>query len=133
MKSLLADVLLRLSELSCMASNVYHEARGEPEVGQVAVAQVVMNRVASGHYPGTVCDVVHQRAQFSWTRVQVPEPSGKAWWRSVHVAARVLYGQEPDVVDGATHFHTPAVNPHWAQAFRRVRTIGDHTFYEEKR
>lgn len=133
MKPQLADVLFRLSELTCLASNVYHEARGEPEVGQVAVAQVTINRVASGRYPDSICETVHQRAQFSWTRGRVQEPSGKAWWQSVHVATRALYGGEPNPVGNATHFHAPSVSPRWAQAFHKIRTIGNHTFYEEKK
>src|SRR3954453_10045701 len=78
--------------IACLALNVYFEARGEPEAGQYAVAEVTMNRVASPYYPDTVCDVVYQKnwdsirgryvAAFSWTEFRsLPEPRGREWRR----------------------------------------------------
>src|SRR5882672_3004751 len=61
--------------IACLARNVYFEARGEPEAGQYAVAEVTMNRKASGRYPNTVCGVVYERQAFSWTAADIlPEP-----------------------------------------------------------
>ena len=73
--------------LRCLARNVYFEARGEPEAGQYAVAEVTMNRKVSGRYPNTVCGVVYERQAFSWTAVDIlPEPEGEAWSRAQEIA-----------------------------------------------
>ena len=90
-----------IQNLTCLALNVYHEARGEPTAGQYAVAKVTMNRVASKHYPDTICQVVFQKnwdwlrrryvSAFSWTELKtIPKPEGKAWERAWQ-AAEALY------------------------------------------
>ena len=127
--------------LGCLARNVYYEARGEPAAGQYAVAEVTMNRKASGRYADTVCAVVYQRnwdpirrryvAAFSWTELgELDEPSGDAWRRAREVAEAVYYQTHAPALEGALFFHASYVNPDWAKDKRRVARIGRHIFYK---
>lgn len=122
----------------CLAEAVYFEARSEPEAGQAAVAQVVLNRAASGLYPNNVCGVVYQNrkhfkaCQFSFAcegkalRVTEQEP----WAQAVRVANAVMDGKTYlSDVGGATHYHADYVKPRWARRLKKMDTIGRHTFY----
>jgi spore germination cell wall hydrolase CwlJ-like protein len=125
----------------CLADAVYFEARGEPVRGQMAVAQVVMNRVFSGYYPGSVCGVVYQNAhrhlacQFSFAcdgiadRVKEPD----AMDRAERIAKATLDGKYwlPDV-GKATHYHAYWVHPWWVHEMRKLDRIGVHTFYRPR-
>ncbi len=130
----------RQHDLACLARNIYFEARGEPMAGQFAVAEVTMNRVASKHYPNTVCEVVHQRrwdrirkryvSAFSWTELDsVPEPKGEAWRRAVSAAEAVYDNREAPRVDGALFYHARSIRPRWAKRKKPVARIGRHVFY----
>src|SRR5438128_3638104 len=101
--------------LTCLARNVYFEARGEPAAGQYAVAEVTMNRYASGRYADTVCGVVYQKnwdplrkryvGAFSWTELgELPAPGGAEWLRAVTIAQAVYTGSEDPVLDDRTMF-----------------------------
>jgi spore germination cell wall hydrolase CwlJ-like protein len=127
--------------VACLARNVYYEARGEPTAGQYAVAEVTMNRRASGRYPDSVCEVVYQRnwdplrrryvAAFSWTELgELDEPSGEAWRRAREVAETVYYEMHAPALDGSLFFHATYVNPSWSKDKRRVVRIGRHIFYK---
>jgi spore germination cell wall hydrolase CwlJ-like protein len=127
-------------DLMCLAHNVYYEARGEPEKGQRAVAEVTMNRVASGRYPDKVCEVVYQKnwdtirkryvGAFSWTEFRfLPNPGGEAWKQAWQAAESVYYGTEPPVVEGATHYHANYIKPDWAHDRTPIARIGRHIFY----
>lgn len=121
----------------CLAEAVYYEARSETRSGQKAVAEVVLNRIRSKHYPDTVCGVVYQGSerrtgcQFSFTcdGSMDTAPKGKSWERSKDVAALVLSGGVKPFTNGATHYHTTAVNPVWAANLRMTRRVGSHVFY----
>jgi spore germination cell wall hydrolase CwlJ-like protein len=117
--------------LFCLAQNIYFEARSQPLIEQVAVAQVVMNRVRSPHYPNSVCDVVWERRQFSWTHDGKSDSprNVSAWVEANQIASLVLSPGFPDLVDGATHYHAHYVSPSWASALESVATIGTHKFY----
>jgi N-acetylmuramoyl-L-alanine amidase len=126
--------------LTCLARNVYFEARGEPLAGQYAVAEVTMNRKASGRYPATICEVVHQQnwdpirgryvGAFSWTELDsLPTPSGEEWQRAWQVAEEVYYQRRSPALHGALFFHATHIQPAWAQEKRRVARIGNHVFY----
>lgn len=128
-------------DLLCLAKNVYFEARGEPLAGQHAVAEVTMNRRASGHYPSTICGVVYQKnwdplrkryvGAFSWTEFDVlPPPAGEAWLQAWEVSEAVYYGREPPVLDGAMHFHATTIKPDWARGKKALARIGGHVFYK---
>lgn len=119
----------RRTDVQCLAANVYHEARGEPRMGQLAVAEVTMNRVASPRFPDSVCRVVHQEAAFSWTLGDALLPRGPAWRQAVEVAASVYDGEHSPVVPGALHYHVHGIEPAWARANEPIRTIGRHVFY----
>ena len=127
-------------ELTCLAMNVYYEARGEPVEGQYGVAEVTMNRVDDPRYPDTVCGVVYQQrwdylrkrhvSAFSWTEFDaVPEPEGEAWERAVEVADATFYGRRSESLDGAVHYHSVHIRPSWARGKDPVAKIGRHAFY----
>jgi spore germination cell wall hydrolase CwlJ-like protein len=124
-------------ELKCLAEALYFEARGETVKGQVAVAEVIMNRVKSERFPSTACDVINQgtgrkhRCQFSYTCDGLAETISEpvAYSRVSKVARAVLDGRVPDLTDGATHYHTTAVNPKWSKVYVKTASIGDHVFY----
>ena len=127
----------RTRALQCLTAAIYYEAASEPDAGQRAVAQVVLNRVAHPSYPNTVCGVVYQGSerstgcQFSFTcdgslaRV----PSRMFWDRAQRVAADALTGLVYAPVGLATHYHTIAVHPYWAPSLNYLGTIGAHRFY----
>ena len=127
----------RSRALQCLTAAIYYEAASEPDAGQAAVAQVVLNRVAHPSYPNTVCGVVYQGSerstgcQFSFTcdgslaRV----PSRMFWLRAENVARMALSGQVYASVGLATHYHTIAVHPYWAPKLHYLTTIGAHRFY----
>lgn len=126
--------------LTCLARNVYYEARGEPAAGQYAVAEVTMNRQASQRYPDTVCEVVYQRswdpirrryvAAFSWTELgELDEPGGEEWQRARKIAEAVYYQRHTPALQGALFFHATYVKPDWAQGKQPVARIGRHVFY----
>ena len=129
------------SDLDCLALNIYHEARGETEEGQVAVAQVVMNRVAHERFPENICEVIKQGGewprgycQFSWWcdgRKDTPE-EGKSWTASRDLAREVLHGKHKDPTKGALWYHATHVSPAWRKAFQEGPTIGKHIFYRPK-
>jgi hypothetical protein len=127
----------RSRALQCLTAAIYYEAASEPDAGQRAVAQVVLNRVAHPAYPKTVCGVVYQGSekntgcQFSFTcdgslaRV----PSRMFWQRAENVARDALSGFVYAPVGLATHYHTVAVHPYWAPTLTYLGTIGAHRFY----
>lgn len=130
----------RRADLTCLAKNVYYEARGEPLAGQYAVAEVTLNRVASALFPDTVCAVVHEQrwdpvrrryvGAFSWTELKpMPVPGGLAWARATAVASAVYDNREAPLVDGALFYHATYIVPHWAKSKTRVARIGRHLFY----
>jgi len=120
-----------LSSVLCLAMNIYGEARGEPLEGQIAVAQVTLNRVAHPDYPDTVCAVVFQENQFSWTRKQLLIREPKAAMTSFLLAGTILIAPPEDVTQGATHFLSGNRFPDWADQMTQVATIGNHRFFKD--
>lgn len=114
------------SSLICLALTIYHEARGEPILGQQAVAEVVLNRVDKRNQ--TVCQVVYEPKQFSWSNTRgVPKPS-RDWDSSVQLARSYLDGEKnTSVTNGAQYFHTNSI-PLSCKA-KNVKRIGNHVFY----
>ena len=123
--------MLLKSALVCLALNVYHEARDQPLAGQIAVAQVVVNRVLHEDYPSSVCSVVKQKNQFSWLWDDIDDKpyEKEAWKFSQRVAKSVLDGRTTEIVEGATHYHATSVKPGWARKFHKVVQIDKHIFY----
>lgn len=114
----------------CLALNVYHEARGEPLQGQVAVAHVTVNRARERNM--RVCDVVFEPGQFSWTIKDPRVTDEAAWQRSLQVAKRVYARRAPDPTAGANHYHATYVAPRWAAGMARTTAIGRHIFYTDR-
>jgi len=117
-------------ELNCLAIGVYYESKGEPLEGQLAVAEVILNRSESGRFPRTVCGVLKQRGQFSFVRGgQLPQPSeGSRAWKTALAVAKVARDDMWDSrVSDALYFHARYVSPGWRRA--RVGSVGNHVFY----
>lgn len=128
--------------IMCLALNIYHEARGEPLAGQLAVAQVVLNRVKSPKFPDTVCEVVHQgqynkttpiknRCQFSWWcdgKSDVPKDN-TAWEEIAELATKLVTKQNVDITEGALYYHTTNIDPYWSKQFKQTVIINSHVFY----
>jgi len=121
----------------CLADAIYFEARAEPERGQMAVAQVVVNRAFSGFYPKDICGVVYQNAdrrscQFSFACDGKPKTIDEhdAWARADRIAQQILDGQIylPEVAK-STHFHAVYVHPNWVREMKKVTNYGIHNFY----
>ena len=128
-------------EQRCLAQAIYFEARSEPEEGQAAVAQVVLNRAMSGLYPGSVCGVVFQNqerrnaCQFSFTCDGHPlrMTEADAWTNAVRIAHEVTDGSTyVSDIGGSTHYHANYVTPFWARSLKRMEVIGHHIFYALK-
>jgi len=136
-------VKLAEGEKICLAQAIYHEARGESREGQLAVANVIINRAMSKKYPSTICGVVFQNADRGRYKCQFTfacdgrSDMGReraAWNRSIKMAEDAFYefqrGERPGVVPNSVLFyHTTAVAPRWSHTFKRVAAIGSHLFY----
>jgi spore germination cell wall hydrolase CwlJ-like protein len=124
-------------EIDCLAKAVYYEARSEDSTGQMAVAEVVMNRVRDPRFPKTVCDVVYQGhyrdtgCQFTFTCDGSLRhiPVGGAWEQAKAVALNVALGLSKPITNHATHYHTDYVNPYWKAGMVETKVIGTHIFY----
>ena len=130
----------------CMALNMYHEAKNQSMLGQIAVGQVVMNRVEDTRFPDNVCDVITEavtykgtdkpvlhKCQFSWYcdgQKDEPKYHSEEWWNAQEYASIVLSGTIVlDVTEGATHYHATYVRPAWAKTKTRTTRIDRHIFY----
>lgn len=117
-----------LEGLLWLTLNVYHEARSEPQVGQVAIVHVTLNRAKEKNMP--VKDVIKQPYQFSWTfqkKNYVPDDT-KAFLQclqSVYIAL-----QTSDITQGATHYHLDTIDPYWASDYTYIDQFGSHKFYK---
>lgn len=125
------------AQWKCLSEALYFEARGETVKGQFAVAEVIMNRVASARFPGSLCAVINQgtgrkyQCQFTYTCDGNPENihEARAFARVSKVARAVMDGKAPKLTDGATHYHTTAVRPRWSRVYTKTARIGVHIFY----
>ena len=136
-----------LEGLACLALNIYHEARDQPIEGQVAVAQVVMERVKSNKYPNSICEVVMQGPTYSWSiNYPIKHRCQFSWYcdgksdrihdmetfNSIYLFTTGLVDGTmilKDVTEGATHYHADYVSPDWAKTKTKTIEIEDHIFY----
>ncbi len=136
-------------ERGCLALAIYHEARGEPEAGQRAVAAVILNRVLSTRYPASVCGVVYQNAQrlngcqFSFACDGKPDDAGdgnrivRESWVKANLVARTAFSRYKsgdlgeDLPASVLYYHSLSVSPRWARSMQRVAQIGEHVFYSQ--
>lgn len=119
-------------ELKCLAQAVYFEARGEPLDGQLAVAEVVINRATSGLYPTDYCSVITQPAQFSFVRrgvIPQADESSTAWRRAKAVAQIAQQNLWETQAADALYFHATYVRPSWARQKHQLAQIDTHIFY----
>lgn len=119
------------AELECLAGAIYFESKGEPLEGQLAVAEVVLNRTKSGKFPTTICGVVKQRHQFSFVRGGRFPPIARAsaaWRKAVAMAHIALDDLADSRVSKAMFFHATYVRPSW-RGLKRVAQVGNHIFY----
>ena len=117
------------NEMRCLAGAIYFEAKGEPLSGQLAVAEVILNRTKSGNFPKSVCSVVTQRGQFSFVRGgHVPSvPSNRQYRTAIAVARVALADSWDSPASNAMYFHARQVTPGWHR--QQVASIGNHIFY----
>ena len=136
----------------CLAQNIYHEARGEIIDGQIAVSNVVVNRVKSKQFPNDICSVVYQRnqiviidrvlkflripafCQFSWTcdlKSNDAYSDLESWNNSLMLAQKIILDSD-DLTNGATHYYNPdkVPTPSWANKLTKTIVIGNHHFYK---
>lgn len=119
-------------DMMCLAQAVYFEARGEPIEGQLAVAEVVINRAKSDLYPDGYCDVIKQPAQFSFVhhgRIPAADESSDAWQRAVAIAEIAQQNLWQSKAADALYFHATYVNPGWAHRKVELAQIDTHIFY----
>ncbi|MFU7527085.1 cell wall hydrolase [Qipengyuania sp. ASV99] len=119
-------------QMRCLAGAVYFESRGEPLAGQLAVAQVIINRSEDRRWPASYCGVVYQRSQFSFVRGgQMPNinTSSQAWNRAKAVARIAHEGLWESEASDAVYFHATHVSPRWSRAKTRLAQIDTHVFY----
>lgn len=130
----------RSPEWSCLAEAIYFEARGESVLGQIAVAEVILNRVDSSAWPNSVCGVIRQgedranACQFSYRcDGRSDQPTEHAAYERIGKVARVMLDGKPRILtDKATHYHNTRVQPRWAKRMVKTAKIGEHMFYRKR-
>lgn len=122
----------QITEAECLASTIYHEARGEPVQGQIAVAGVVIKRTRTPGFRKSICAVVRQPGQFSFVRqglIPRPKSGDQSWRASIRLANMLMAGQLKSPTPEAIYFHSNSVAPSWAVAATPEAVIGAHSFY----
>lgn len=125
-------------ELDCLANNIYFEARNQSNLGQLAVGLVTVTRAEHERWSKTICGVVYDHKQFTWTWDK-KQKIGKhkdslEYLRAVNLASRILYGEFDSMREmfNADHYHTTAVHPGWANRLAKIATIDNHIFYVDQ-
>jgi spore germination cell wall hydrolase CwlJ-like protein len=134
-----AQANINKKQAYCLAQNIFFESRNEPLVGQQMVAEVTLNRVASKSYPNTICKVVWQRKQFSWTHDgKHDNPDRMSYldresWKTIQKAVTIILSDTDTYLPktGATHYHANYVKPYWARDMKYVGKVGTHLFYKK--
>ncbi len=120
--------------ITCLALNIYHEARGETLEGQVSVAQVTLNRRDHPYWPDTVCEVVYDKGQFDWVHRKADHiPHEKDLYKRIErIAYEVMYSNVVDPTQGSVFYHATRLNSDsisWVSYMDESHTIGNHLFY----
>lgn len=115
---------LKPQQMKCLADNVYYEARGEPNKGQMLVARVTLNR-AKLYHNGDICKAVYAKNQFSWTLKRQSRPEPEVYANAAKAAYAALWYYKP-----VYYFHSVYVRPPWAAKKKIVTKVGNHIFYE---
>ena len=126
-------------QMSCLAEALYFEARGEPIKGQLAVGEVILNRVDDARYPGSICNVINQgtgrrfACQFTYTcdgKLETVHEQ-KPYEMALKIAKILMTTHDRKLTKGSTHYHSNYVNPRWSKKFERVAKFGRHIFYRQ--
>ena len=132
-------------QVECLSEALYFEGRSESEKGQRAIAEVILNRVASKSYPSTICTVVRQAkfypsggidlhsCQFSYYCDGKPEDykEGRAFISTHTLSYSIMQSTATNITQGATHYHSNTTNPYWTASLVFTTQIGDHLFYKK--
>lgn len=126
-----SEICSAISRCNKLAEAIIFEARGEPDIGKVAVAYVILNRVKDPRWGSSIREVVHQPRQFSYLKDKHKQkpPTQKDWSRARKIAHDVILGATSNPVGNATHYHATHVKPKWAKKLEPVAKIGQHIFY----
>lgn len=119
------------NDLECLTKNIYYEAGVESQVGKFAVAHVTVNRLKTGHWGNSICQVVYAKKQFSWTVAKkLPRLESKLWAESESVARKVLAGHRVRGLTRSLYYHAVYIkDPTWVDAQYEAGQIGNHVFY----
>ena len=126
-------------EMNCLALNVYHEARHLSLVAQIGIIKVVNNRIKSPKFPSTICNVVWQTKQFSWTHDgKSDRPYEERVFKIIQIFSREIWSKLDEIGDithGATHYHADWLKqkPCWVDSMQYLTTLGEHLYYKEKK
>ena len=140
-----SDNTINPTQVQCLSEALYFEGRSESEEGQLAIAEVILNRVLSKSFPNTICEVVRQTkfypsggidlhsCQFSYYCDGKPEDykEGKAFISTVRLSYSIIDSDPTNLTKGATHYHSTTANPYWASSLVLTTQIGDHLFYRK--
>jgi len=120
-------------DVDCMAKNIYYEAGIESKVGKYAVGHITMNRLDTGYWGKSVCDVVYSKNQFSWTRLKkLPKPDPHGWAEAQSIAWDVIHGYQVKSLSKSLFYHADYIkDPHWVDQTHKVTQIGRHIFYNK--
>ena len=126
-------------QMSCLAEALYFEARGEPIKGQLAVGEVILNRVEDTRYPSSICKVINQgtgrrfACQFTYTCDGKLETvhERKPYEMALKIAKILMTTHDGKLTRGSTHYHSNYVKPKWSKKFERVAKFGRHIFYRQ--
>jgi spore germination cell wall hydrolase CwlJ-like protein len=134
----IAQAEISKRETYCLAQNIFFEARSESLASQAMIAEVTFNRALSKNFPNTICEVVWQRKQFSWTHDgKHDDPTRMSFldreaWKEIYKAAELIINNPEGYLPktGATHYHADYVRPYWASEMKYLGKVGSHLFYK---
>ena len=118
------------NEMKCLSLNAYFESKGESDKGMLAVIHTTLNRVKDNRFPKTVCGVVYQKAQYSWTRYNPKVKEQEQYARAERLVKEVVEGKHKDNTQGALYFVHVKINRNWLEKLTYTCTIGNHKFYK---
>ncbi len=113
------------AEVRCLEAAIHYEAKGESFAGKLAVANVVLNRVAAPNFPKSVCAVVKQKKQFSWYHGDASTLNATVSKETKSAANKAMHTKR----NGILFFHATYVAPKWSKSLQRQYTLGNHIFY----
>jgi spore germination cell wall hydrolase CwlJ-like protein len=121
------------NDLDCLTKNIYYEAGVEDSRGKFAVGQVTLNRLKTGFWGKSICNVVYSKAQFSWTlKKKLPKPNAGVWAESEDIARKVLTGHRIRGLQKSLYYHATYIpDPKWVDPKHEVGQIGNHVFYNK--